>query len=159
VLVRKEFHRVSRLAPIGDVNGDGWPDLAGAGAKGVERVYLNDGKNGIGATAVLRERVAGVDQVGLGLWDGDKVPDTAVRRADGTLWVWSSATGKSVRVATGTNQYDWFLGLGDVDGDGRSDIVVRKAANGDLVLLPGRSSGFGEARLIGTGFGGYDLGS
>jgi hypothetical protein len=46
---------------------------------------------------------------------------------------------------------------GDVDGDGRADLVARTRENGDLWLLPGSRSGFSERRLIGAGFDGYDV--
>jgi hypothetical protein len=158
-LVRKRFAGVNRLAPVGDYNRDGWPDLVGTGPKGGERVYLNNGRNGIARSVALRATVPGRDQVGLGFWDGDKVPDTAIRRRNGALWVWSSATGETTKVGTGLRRYDWFVGPGDVDGNGRSDIVVRSRRSGALLLLPATAAGFGEPRLIDGGFGGYDSGS
>ena len=53
--------------------------------------------------------------------------------------------------------YDLVVGLGDVDGDGLSDLVAREKASGSLWLMPGSSTGeLGPRRLIGSGFGGVD---
>jgi hypothetical protein len=50
--------------------------------------------------------------------------------------------------------YDWVLGPGDLDGDGRNDLVGRDSA-GLLWLLPGTSTGYAARRLLGSGFGSY----
>ena len=46
--------------------------------------------------------------------------------------------------------YDWVVGPGDVNGDGRADLITRDSA-GSLWLLPGKDKGFGARRLIGSG--------
>jgi hypothetical protein len=148
--------QVTRIAAIGDVNGDGNPDLAGRAADGTDRVYPGNGGTGFKASYVAREVVPGKNQVGVGLWDGDTMPDTALRRTDGTLWLWLSDAAATEQVADGMRRYDWVRGLGDLDGDGRADLVVRARTTGALYLLPGRSTGFAPRRLIATGFSGYD---
>ena len=51
-----------------------------------------------------------------------------------------------------------MIGAGDVDGDGRPDLIARQRATGDLWLLPGASRlAVRTRRLIATGFGRYDL--
>ncbi len=52
--------------------------------------------------------------------------------------------------------WNWILGPGDVDGDGRADVVAR-GTGGKLWLLPGTPTGVGPKRLIGSGFAGYRL--
>ena len=54
-------------------------------------------------------------------------------------------------------RYDWVLGPGDVDRDGRADLVVRGKATGYLWLLPGTAGGYETRRFLAEGFGGYDL--
>jgi hypothetical protein len=46
----------------------------------------------------------------------------------------------------------------DVDGDERGDLVAREASNGYLWLVPGTEGGYGDRRLVATGFDAYDLG-
>jgi hypothetical protein len=147
---------ISRIAAVGDVNGDGNPDLAGRASDGSDRIYPGNGASGFLASYVARSALPGRAQVGLGMWDEDTTPDTALRRTDGTLWLWLSGAASSEQVAEGLRRYDWIRGLGDLDGDDRADLVVRARATGYLYLLPGRSTGFAPRRLIGTGFGTYD---
>ncbi len=148
---------VTRIAAVGDATGDGNPDLVGRAADGTDRVYPGDGGTGFSASYVARSTVPGRTQVGVGFWDDDETPDTALRRTDGTLWTWLSHDGATEEVATGLRRYDWVRGLGDLDGDGRADLVVRTRSSGDLYLLPGRKSGFAPRRFMAAGFGGYDL--
>lgn len=149
---------VTRIAAVGDVTGDGNPDLVGRAADGSDRVYPGNGSTGFGTSFLARsDKVPGKAQVTVGFWDDDEIPDSALRRTDGTLWTWLSAKSSAEEVATGLRRYDWVRGLGDVDGDGRADLVVRSRTSGSLYLLPGRTTGFAPRRLMATGFGGYDL--
>jgi hypothetical protein len=147
---------VSRIAAVGDVNGDGNPDLVGRAADGSDRIYPGNGTSGFKASYVARTVVPGKTQVGVGLWDSDTTPDTALRRTDGTLWLWLSDQSETEQVLDGMRRYDWVRGLGDLDGDERADLVVRVRGTGDLYLLPGQRTGFGPRRFIGSGFSGYD---
>jgi hypothetical protein len=156
VQVRADFRGVTRLAAVGDMTGDGYPDLVGRDSTGKDRVYPSNGTTGFAASTVLRPTVRGRRQVGLGFWDGDRKPDTGLLRNDGTLVAWSSANGRVTPVADGLRRYRWVRGLGDLDGDGRADVVA-KTAGGGLFLLRGAASGLDAPRLIGTGFGAYDL--
>ena len=46
---------------------------------------------------------------------------------------------------------------GDWSGDGRPDLLARNPANGDLWLYPGNGTGgFLSARVVGTGWNGFD---
>lgn len=148
---------VRSIAAAGDMNGDGYTDLVGRAANGKHKVYPSNGKTGFGRTYVLRPASPGGHQVSMGMWDGDDVPDTALRRK-GVLYLWSSESKSVTEIGRKLKRYDWFRGLGDLNGDGRADVVARERKTGHLYLLAGTTDGLAQPRLIGTDFGRYDLG-
>ncbi|QLQ11308.1 MAG: VCBS repeat-containing protein [Nocardioidaceae bacterium] len=101
-----------------------------------------------------------IRQVPMGLWDGDGAPDTLLFTSDGKALLYPGngpggmTSGK--QIASGIKGYNWVLGLGDLDGNGRSDLLVRDKA-GVLWILPGTKSGFADKQFIASGFSGYDL--
>ncbi len=151
----------SNVTAAGDVTGDGYPDLMAQDSTGAFRVYPNDRRGGIRASYVARTATEGAGLVGVGLFDGDDTADSVVRLTDGSLWLWTgNGAGELVptrQVGSGARGYDWISAFGQVDGRGRSDLIARSASTGDLWLLPGTRDGFGDRRLIGTGFDAYDL--
>jgi hypothetical protein len=51
--------------------------------------------------------------------------------------------------------YNRVVGPGDLNGDGRPDLVVRDTA-GKLWLLPGTSAGYGTRKFLASGYKGYE---
>jgi hypothetical protein len=91
------------------------------------------------------------------LFTADRLADlAAVDRAAGRLYVYPG-NGKGYLQArtfasSGWKGMDMLTGVGDLNGDGRADLVARTPANGKLWLYPGNGKGgFGKALLIGNG--------
>ena len=116
----RQWAHVEEITAVGDMDGDGNPDLLGV-VDGTTRVFLGDGKAG------FDDRVPGGEPLGK-------------------------------RLADDADDYDWLIGIIDVDGDERGDLIARESSTGYLWLLPGVKGGYGDRRLIGTGFDAYDLG-
>jgi hypothetical protein len=63
-----------------------------------------------------------------------------------------------VRVGTGWQVMNAIVGVGDLTGDGRMDIVARRATTGELYLYPGTgSSGWKARSSLGTGWNRYNV--
>jgi hypothetical protein len=114
---------------VGDLNGDGAPDLACSGAhNGVadETVYLNHG-DGTFSSAALFTVGTSPGAVAVGDLDGDDVPDLAIadRSNLGAVWRLHNAT-----VANGTTAM--FVPLGTPTALGKSALMIANADfNGD----------------------------
>ncbi|MGQ0553832.1 MAG: integrin alpha [Planctomycetota bacterium] len=138
------------VAGLGDVNGDGLPDLV-AGAPGDDHVTTNAGAAWVfsgsdGAPLyVLRPATSlnadcGNAVANAGDVDGDGRDDILVgafqhdvhgRTRAGSAWVFSGRSGGILHSFHGADDYDQFgaglTGLGDLDGDGRADFAIGAA--------------------------------
>ncbi len=162
VVAARGWGSMRLLAVVGDLTGDGYPDVMGQPGGGAIRIYPSNGRSGFARSYVARSAVPGSLLVGPGLWTKDGSPDSIVRREDGSVWLYrgngpGGLTGAPRKVGGKAKRYDTMVGVGDVDGNGRADVVARQRSSGDLWLLPREGGGFGPRRLIATGFGGYDL--
>lgn len=140
---------------LGDLNGDGVREFIvgapgnSAGGGGAGRAYVYSGADlallftftGQGAGENLGWSVAAAGDV-----DGDSVTDIAVggpSSGAGVVRIFSGANGNLLHSLTGpgagSNFGSVIAGLGDVDGDGRSDV---------LISAPDASGGRGEIRIV-----------
>ncbi|MGH3333978.1 MAG: FG-GAP repeat domain-containing protein, partial [Nocardioidaceae bacterium] len=162
VLAGKGFGDVGLLTGVGDITGDGYPDLVGQPKGMAMRIYPGNGTVGFKTSYVAHGAISANRQLGIGLWNGDGSPDSIARISGGDLVVYpGNGPGglmNPTKVAGGAGVYDWMFGVGDADGNGRPDILAREHATGDLWLLPGLRSGFGPRMFVGEGFAQYDLG-
>lgn len=159
--VSTAFGNVSLLAAVGDMTGDGWPDLMGQPSGGAMRIYPGKGATGIATSYVARSAATAAQQLGLGRWNSDGAPDSAFRVGTGLSWQAGNGpgglTGGVAAITVNLAPYDWVLSPGDVDGNGRPDLIVREKDLGYLWMIPGTATGFGGRLFLAEGIGGYDL--
>lgn len=150
------------IAPVGDVTGDGWPDLMAQAKSGAPmRIIPGRGLSGWGNSYVAYAAVRGNLHVAAGRWNKeDGAPDSIVR--DGTKLTVHYGNGPggwtSTRVLPQTSSgYDWLIGMSSVNGDWHSDLVARKPSTNEFFLLRGTPTGLAAPIRIGT-TSTYDLG-
>ena len=138
-----------RCMALGDVNGDGMLDMVAANyAAGTASVFIGNGAGAFSLTANLTSGsgIGGVLSVVLGDINGDGALDIVtadcysydstvsvfIGRGDGTY---------SARTSFGTGLSPASVALGDVNGDGKLDIVTADSAVAGLSVLIARGDG------------------
>ncbi len=154
------FRDVKLLAAVGDMTGDGWPDLTGQPAGGPMMIYPGMGIGGLRAPyAAFRSIKAGA-QVPVGRWDADGAPDSLFRKGTKVALYPGNGPGGFIgarALKINVKKYDWMVGVGDMGVNGHAGVVVREKKSGLLWLLPGTATGFAPRVFLGQGFKGYDL--
>jgi hypothetical protein len=144
---------------IGDFDGDGKPDLAIGNFYSFSASILRNTSSGTGninfATKVDFTTGTNINSVAAGDIDGDGKPDLAVVNTSGnTVSIFRNASGGSGSIAfdtkvdftTGSNPY--FVTIGDLDQDGKQDLVVTNTGSG-ISIFKNTSSGAGTISYAG----------
>ncbi|MFB7630567.1 FG-GAP repeat domain-containing protein [Streptomyces sp. NPDC056149] len=153
------------LSP-GDLGGNPESDIMAIDKAGMMYVYLSYSD---GRLTGRTEIGGGWDQytqiAGQGDLTGDGKADIVARDKSGDLWLykgtgyWRAPFEARQKIGGGWNSYDYLLSTGDVDGDGKADLLAR-TPSGDLMLYKGNGNSpdpFDKPVKIGWGYGNYRL--
>ncbi|SEK70405.1 N-acetylmuramoyl-L-alanine amidase [Streptacidiphilus jiangxiensis] len=136
------------LVGVGDVTGDGRADLLGRDSSGV--LWLYQGTGNAASPFAARVRVGGGWQtyntiVGAGDLTGDGRADLVARDSSGVLWLYrgtgipTAPFAARTKISSGWQGYKTIVGVRDLNGDGKPDLVGVEA-NGWLWLHAGTGS-------------------
>ncbi|HEU4514526.1 MAG TPA: N-acetylmuramoyl-L-alanine amidase, partial [Nocardioidaceae bacterium] len=141
------------VAASRDLTGDGIPDVvARNGATKLSAVYPGTPQAGLGLPGATTDRFADADQLVAAMdMTGDGNADLVARVAGtSNLWVHPGDGNGGFRqrelLSDQWGGYDLTAGVGDLDGDGRNDLVAR--AGRTLYLVPGAGRGLGAPVAI-----------
>ncbi len=150
------------LTAPGDVTKDGLPDLIARNAStGAVYLYKGTTSGKLSARVKLFDNWKGYKKiVGAGDLNGDGIGDLLLQdKADNLYRLGGTGKGtfaSRVKIAAGWGgSYNAVVGVGDITGDGKADLVARDTA-GNLYRQNGTGTGtFGSRTRIASGWAGY----
>ncbi|MEU5435158.1 VCBS repeat-containing protein [Streptomyces sp. NPDC020719] len=147
------------LVSPGDLGGASAGDLLARDASGTLYLYLGYGNGKVASRYKIGSGWNAYNLIaGNGDLTGDGKPDIVARDTSGTLWLYKG-TGNyrspfepRVKIGGGWNAYNALFSIGDIDLDGRTDLLARDA-NGGLWRYSGTGNAaapFAARKNIGT---------
>ncbi|GII92333.1 FG-GAP repeat domain-containing protein [Sinosporangium siamense] len=147
---------LAQTLSVGDVTGDNRPEIVARNGEGAVLVYPHNGATSTNFwTSIVFGSTGGwntSDRLSMADVTGDGRPDLIARDTSGSLWVhpWQSGTAGAMwsptaRFAAGTGfNYAFDVMTGDVNGDGKLELVTQVARNSELWLFPHDGSATGN---------------
>jgi FG-GAP-like repeat len=137
----------------GDLDNAGRADMLAMMPGGDLYVYPNTG-NGWGTRRLVCGGCGDIDSVNVADLNLDGKADLVARFRDGNIWVYPNTGGPGV-TAWGARYLTCGLcgsfdavNTGDVNNDGKPDLVMREAATGNIYLYPNTGAGWGSRSLL-----------
>jgi hypothetical protein len=155
---------MTALVSVGDLTGDGHPDLVARDSVGTLWLYPWASSHTLSAGVQLGDpgAFAGMTAIqGVADFTGDGHADIVTRDSSGKVWLYpftgDAVMGAPVQIDVGWQTKTSIVGVGDFNGDGNSDLLVRDSS-GALWLYPGTGSGtLGSRMQLGSGWQGYSI--
>jgi hypothetical protein len=160
-------------ASIADLNGDGKPEvIVSCQGSGLLSIYTNSSIQGhisfSNESSILAPAGGSPFKVVIADLDGDGKPDLAAANSYlGTVSAYlnTSPTGGTISFAANvdftTGNFPEGLAIGDLDGDGKPDLVIANNTDNTLSLLHNTSTvgslSFGPQQVVNSGYSAYDL--
>ena len=141
-MIGSELDLEMRALALGDVNGDGFPDLVAGGMGAQSVLFVNDGQGGFDNVQRFGSADDIVYGVGLADFDLDGRLDIAVANSEVRNRVYLNRGDTFETIEIGADPVDVYnLSIGDLNQDGRPDIVyaVSEGANYVAINRLGRS--------------------
>ncbi|MET7288132.1 VCBS repeat-containing protein, partial [Streptomyces sp. NPDC005573] len=143
---------------VGDFNGDGKDDLVGTETStGKLWLYKGTGSGLSARTEIGTGGWNGMSNVFVGDFNGDGKDDLgASEDSTGKLWLYKGTGTGTLTARTeigsgGWNGMNKVTSPGDMNGDGKDDVVATETSTGKLWLYKGTGSGLAARTEIGTG--------
>nr|WP_063782334.1 VCBS repeat-containing protein [Streptomyces vietnamensis] len=148
------------LAGPGDLSGDGKSDLLARDSAGVLWLYQGNGSGtGFASRIKVGSGWGGYNRIlGAGDFSGDGRADVVVRDGSGNLYLYKGTGSKTapfagrVRIGTGWGTYTKLVAPGDLNGDGKADLLGVTAA-GDLYRYLGTGTNAAITPRVKIGYG------
>ncbi|MCP9962200.1 trypsin-like serine protease [Streptomyces somaliensis] len=165
VTVGSGWGAMKNILVPGDMTGDALPDLLAQDKSGYLWLYPGRGNGTFGTRVSVGSGWGVMTITGRGDYTGDGRADMLARDTSGRLWVYpgrGTATATFTnRVLAGTSGWNFtaYAATGDVNGDGRADLMARDSA-GVMWLYQGRGSSsapFVPRVKIGSGWNAFNL--
>ena len=135
---------------VEDLNEDGLPEIVVSQFQTNSDIYIieNNSTPGSYAPGAIRTLAVGtpIKNIRIGDLDNDRKPDIAYTRLTANevgFWL-NNGTGGALGFVAGpnvkTDEYPWGIDFGDLDGDGKADIVVASITKKSITVLNNKST-------------------